>query len=239
MCAFMRPSALLVVIAFMSFVSIGCDGDGDGTEKEAQVLDTESETVLDTISDAAGASMRVRGLTGVELFYDDGVIDQRNSPWSERTGGQLAVAFTPASYPVTIEKVSFYVGANGIPTKAFRVRVYPGDRADGPREQDLLDTEVVAAADHANQWVVVDMTAHDIIITEGDFFVAMEWLTPPGNYGTRAQMLGADTTDPDRRSWWKHYPDSDWVRIEEISDDGDRDLMIRATVLEGNASDLQ
>jgi hypothetical protein len=61
----------------------------------------------------------------------------------------------------------------------------------------------------------------------------MEWITPPGNYGTRAQMLGADTSGPDRRSWWKHYPDSEWVRIEEISDSGDRDLMIRATVLIG------
>ena len=237
MCVFRRSFVVLAAVASLSFVSIGCAGDGDGTEKEAQVIDTESETALDTISDAAGSSIRTSGLAEVELFYDDGEIDQRNSPWSERAGGQLAVAFTPAAYPVSIGKVSFYVGANGIPTKAFHVRVYSGDRVNGPHEQDLLDVEIVASADHANQWVVIDMTVYGITITEGDFFVAMEWLTPPGNYGTRAQMLGADTTDPDRRSWWKHNPDSDWVRIEEISDTGDRDLMIRATVLQESLSD--
>jgi hypothetical protein len=170
--------------------------------------------------------------TSEELFYDDGAIDQRNSPWSEQAGGQLAVCFTPDSYPVTVRRVRFFVGGNGIPMKAFRVHVYSGDRSAGPVEQDLLEVEIVAAASYGNQWVEVDLSSHRITIPEGDFFVAMEWLTPPGNHGMEAQLLGADTSDPSRRSWWKHRPDSDWVRIEEISDVGDRDLMIRATVAE-------
>jgi hypothetical protein len=165
-----------------------------------------------------------------ELFYDDGIIDQRNSPWSEQAGGQLAVCFTPNSYPATIRNVRFFVGGNGVPMKAFRVHVYPGAGSTGPLEEDLLDVQILAAASYGNQWIEVDLSEYGISIAEGDFFIAMEWLTPPGNYGMEAQMLGADTSDPSRRSWWKHRPDSDWVRIEEISDAGDRDLMIRAAV---------
>ena len=47
-----------------------------------------------------------------------------------------------------------------------------------------------------------------------------------------AQFLGGDTSSkPDRRSWWKGTPSLNWTRIENVADIGDRDLMIRATVL--------
>jgi hypothetical protein len=229
-----RETAAMISICAVLLLSIGCGRD---REDDSEAVRVEAETALDTIStgntEVARADLEVEELPTEELFYDDGEIDQRNSPWSEQAGGQIAVAFTPGSYPVTIHRVRFFVGSNGIPTKAFRVRVYPGDGSTGPVEEDLLEAEVVAAASYADQWVEVDLSTYGITVSEGDFFVAMEWITPPGNYGTRAQMLGADTSGPDRRSWWKHYPDSEWVRIEEISDSGDRDLMIRATVLIG------
>ena len=225
----------LAVMAILLLVSIGCGKEEQG-EEEAREVETGA---IETNIDASVAESKeetptdpdTTELSTEELFYDDGEIDQRNSPWSEQAGGQVAVAFTPDSYPVTIQKVRFYIGSNGIPTKAFRVRIYPGDRMTGPVEQDLLEVKVMAVASYADQWVEINLSEYGITVPEGDFFVAMEWLTPPGNYGTRAQMLGADTSEPDRRSWWKHYPDSDWVRIEKISDSGDRDLMIRATVI--------
>lgn len=232
-----RSVAALAVVLVALLLQAGCCKDereieaGRGTSREA------AGTALDTgdveSEEKSTPDPDMEEYIVEELAYDDGEIDQRNSPWSEQSGGQLAVAFTPSSYPATIQKVSFFIGSSGVPTKTFRVRIYQGDLSTGPVEQDLLDTAVLAAAGYADQWVVLDLSAHGIMIPEGDFFVAMEWITPPGNYGTRAQKLGADTSGPDRRSWWKHYPDSDWVRIEEISDSGDRDLMIRATVLVG------
>jgi hypothetical protein len=221
---------LLVLPLVLSF---GC-GKDERREDDRSGAWSEVEEAAD--SGQVGDTLETRSLPesavsrGTELFYDDGSIDQRNSPWSEEAGGQLAVRFTPDSYPADLRGVRFFVGGHGLPMKAFRVRVYPGSASSGPAEDDLLETEILAAASYGNQWVEVDLTRYAIVITDGDFFVAMEWLTPPGNYGTGAQMLGADTSDPSGRSWWKHRPGSDWVRIEEISDTGDRDLMIRATV---------
>ena len=221
-------------ITALLLLSAGCGGGERGTEDAPERTAVDAGSGTDTIVDSgitdSSSEQDIEGKTVEELFYDDGVIDQRNSPWSDREGGQLAVCFTPSSHPVTIESVRFFVGGHGIPMKTFRVRVYRGDVSSGPVEMDLLETEIVAAASYGNQWVEIDLSAQGIIIPNGDFFVAMEWLTAPGDNGTRAQLLGADTSDPSRRSWWKHTPDSGWVRIEEISDSGDRDLMIRAKV---------
>jgi hypothetical protein len=234
---FMNPrSTLAAIVVILLLVWTGCGGNERRTEEEqantADVIEAAADTTVIPLQTESTPGQDAEELTVEELFYDDGTIDQRNSPWSEQAGGQLAVCFTPRSYPVTVRRVRFFVGGNGIPMKAFRVRLYPGDGSTGPVERDLLDAEIVAAASYGNQWVEIDLSAHGIAIPEGDFFVAMEWITAPGDYGTRAQLLGADTSDPSRRSWWKHRPDSDWVRIEEISDTGDRDLMIRARVAE-------
>ncbi len=211
-----------------------CSGCGGGEREDRSRTEHGVEEANDTgiAGDTSGtrSPLESEDSTAVELFYDDGSIDQRNSPWSEEAGGQLAVCFTPDAYPAFIRSVRFFVGGHGLPMKTFRVHVYPGSVAEGPVEDDLLKTEILAAARYGNQWVEVDLVPYRITIPEGDFFVAMEWLTPPGNYGMEAQLLGADTSDPSRRSWWKHRPGSGWVRIEEISDTGDRDLMIRATV---------
>ncbi len=221
---------VFIVVLALSF---GCGKNEQREEDRSSAADRVEEaagTGLARDTSETPGSRESADSLAMELFYDDGTIDQRNSPWSEEAGGQLAVCFTPDSYPVTIRRVRFFVGGNGLPMKAFRVRVYPGSSSSGPVEDDLLEAEILAAASYGNQWVEVDLSEYRITIYEGDFFVAMEWLTPPGNYGMYAQLLGADTSEPSGRSWWKHRPGAGWVRIEEISDAGDRDLMIRATV---------
>jgi len=230
-----KTSAATAGVIILLLLSTGCGGDERRTEDDRSNAAGGMEANRDTVT-AAGEIERspdldMAELPTEELFYDDGIIDQRNSPWSDQTGGELAVAFTPSSYPVRVRTVRFFVGGNGVPMKAFRVHVYPGDRSTGPVAPDLLEVEIMAAASYGNQWVEIDLPDNGISIFEGDFFVAMEWMTAPGDNGMNVQLLGADTSEPDRRSWWKHYPDSDWVRIEEISDVGDRDLMIRATVV--------
>ena len=173
----------LAAFVCMLIVSSGCGED------EADVETRGSARVVgDRMSDSAFSTGRA-GTSALfdttlfqieELFYDDGGFEQRNSPWSERAGGQVAVAFTPGSYPAKIKGVSFFVGDNGIPTKAFRVRIYPGDRSTGPVERDLLDAEIMAAASFAEQWVEIHLVDQDIVINEGDFFVP-SWHVPRVN----------------------------------------------------------
>jgi hypothetical protein len=167
-----------------------------------------------------------------EIFFDDGSNEGNHSPWSDETGGQLAVVFTPPFYPAILKKVRFFVGTGGIPTTPFRVRVYAATVSSGPDDKDLLTSKVLASAEASfgHEWVEVDLSNQNIIFTSGDFCVAMEWLTAPGNMGSDAQFIGADYAKPDRRSWWKTHASSGWKRIEEVADEGDRDVMIRTTV---------
>jgi len=171
-------------------------------------------------------------MDGEEIIYDDGIPESQHSPWWDKPGGQLAVVFTPTFYPAVLSKVRFLVGISGVPTTEFRVRVFGGTVSDGPDESlDLLKSDVTASAEFGNKWVEVDLSGQNIIITSGDFCVSMEWLTPPGDYGRNAQSIGVDYSRPDRRSWWKTDSVSRWKRIEEVANIGDRDVMIRATVI--------
>lgn len=169
---------------------------------------------------------------GEEIFYDDGLPEAQHSPWTDEAGGQLAVVFTPTFYPAALTKVRFLVGINGVPSTEFRVRVFGATVSEGPDEsQDLLASEVTASAPFGNKWVEVDLSDQNIVITSGDFSVAMEWLTPPGDHGENAQFIGVDYGKSDRRSWWKTDFRSEWERIEEVANIGDRDVMIRASLV--------
>jgi len=170
-------------------------------------------------------------LEAVEHSYDDGFPEGQHSPWWQKPGGQLAVVFTPDFYPAALAKVRFLIGISGIPTTEFRVRVYGGDLFRGPdEERDLLKEEVRIRAPFGNKWVEADLTEHNILIESGEFCVAMEWITPAGDRGSRAQTIGVDYSSPDGRSWWKTDAGSKWRRIEEVANIGDRDVMIRATL---------
>ncbi len=167
-----------------------------------------------------------------EIFYDDGLPESQHSPWWDKPGGQLAVVFTPTFHPAVLTKVRFLVSINGIPTTEFRVRVFGGTVSEGPDEShDFLKPEVTASAEFGNKWVEVDLSDQNIIITSGDFYVSMEWITPPGDYGRDAQFIGVDYSKPEGRSWWKTDSVSRWERIEEVGNVGDRNVMIRATVI--------
>jgi hypothetical protein len=172
-------------------------------------------------------------MEGEEIFYDDGEINGQHSPWVDETGGQLAVVFTPPFYPALLTKVRYFVSFGGFPTTKFRVRVYKSTVSDGPDEgKDLLASEVTTAANSGFRWVEVDLSDQNILITSGDFCVSMEWLTAPGDEGENAQFIGVDYAKAgNRRSWWKSSSSHDWKRIESIGDIGDRDVMIRATIV--------
>ncbi len=216
--SFIKPAHFLGLGMIVLILILSACGNSEQSSDPGIIQDTEAADVLKE--------------NEVELFYDDGTMEAHHSPWTDNTGGQLAVVFTPPFYPAVLTSAQFLVGVNGIPTTTLRVRVYKGSVSGGPDEdQDLLSSEMTASALFGHQWVEVDFSDQNVIITSGDFRIAMEWLTPPGNRGENAQFLGMDYSKPDRRSWWKTDSSSNWKRIGEVADVGDRDCMIRATVI--------
>jgi len=80
-----------------------------------------------------------------EIKYDDGGAEMCGSPWSSDIGSEIAVRFTPSSYPVDLQSVKFYVeGYYGKPQTPFEVRIYDDDNGDDPGTR--LDQGGITAA---------------------------------------------------------------------------------------------
>jgi hypothetical protein len=241
---------LSVLISAIFFI-FGCSDDSSTADATIVPADAVGEMALDLAADAApdaagdAAGDSAGDLTGdlaedladdgaapqeVELKYDDGTPEGMNSPWDDGVGSQYGVGFTPPSYPAKIIKASFYVSMVGQPTTPFGVRVYQGGGSNGGPGADLLGTPVVAAATGGEQWVEVDLSNENIVVSSGDFFIAMEWLTDPGPQGMNAQFLADDINQPDSRSWWMSGATDNWQTIDTVGVLGDRDLLLRATV---------
>lgn len=115
---------------------------------------------------------------------------QSCSPWSDFPGSEIAVRFTPKSYPVKLSRVKFYISPVNKPWAQFGVRIYDDDKIDEPGVR--LDKEnIVGAGTTGEEWVEIDISRQNIIIEDGDFYVSMYWLTPPGEGGKNAQSLSA------------------------------------------------
>lgn len=168
--------------------------------------------------------------TPVELAYDDGSVEEHDSPWSNQPGGEIAVCFTAPDVSMALIKADYYVPTSGKPTTTFGVRLYEATVGNGPGQEIALSPKPTAAATSGNEWVSIDLSAHAVVLTSRDFCLSMEWLTAPGSNGSEAQFLGIDKSAPDSRTWWKTGP-ATWTRIANIgAPAGDRDAMIRASV---------
>ena len=172
---------------------------------------------------------------GTTLKYDDGTHEGGCSPWSDEVGSEIAVRFTPLSYPVKLEQVQFFVGSAGIPATSFEVRIY--DDGNGSSPGDRLDTGgITGVASEGNEWVTVDVSYRNISITDGDFFVSMYWSTAPGGTGADAQFLGHDFSAPiDNRTMVKYGASGAW-KARNSESGCYADAMIRAVV--GNTDNL-
>jgi hypothetical protein len=204
-----------VAAIWVLWMAGGCEGTGRREQGETAAHRNARESKADSGT--------------IELRYDDGSVDSRNSPWGDEPGGQVGVRFSPPLYPVAIERVGFFICYGSPYETEFRVRVYRGDRDGGPERDGLLAEPVTAAATAGDEWLWVDVSQAMLKIDSGDFFVCMEWLTPPGDDGSEAQMIGADETNPVDRSWWRHKSNRTWVPAGRVGSI-DRNLMIRAVV---------
>jgi hypothetical protein len=197
---------LFVVLPCMAWVALGCAGTDDSSEA------TENTPRF------------------TELAYENGDPVNSNAPWSDEAGGQVAVRFTPPAGNAKLMRVGFFVTSGGVPDSEFGVRIYRADTNGVPDSTDLLGGDKTAAAGAGgDEWVWVDLSAREINVGGGDFFVAMEWLTAPGDHGEDAQFIATNPLKPKGRSWWRHVPANAWVPISDIGP-GDRDLLIRAVV---------
>jgi hypothetical protein len=140
----------------------------------------------------------------VELYYDDG--DPEIGYFWGTAGNSFVVMFTPTISGQLVE-CSFYITNN---PDTFMVGVF-----------DLEDNEIepFSVTPTSTGWFHVDLSTYGMPVSpDVDFFVSM-WTTVDG-----APSLGADTSDPDGRSW-NFYSES-----EELEEYMEGDYMIRAVI---------
>ena len=197
--------------------------------------------VLGIISLLGAMPMSQAFASATILKYDDGIMDEGIVPFSDEVGSEVAVRFTPTSYPARLQSVQFYVsGSSGEAARTlFAVRIYDDDNGSYPGAR-LDNGNITGEAGNANKWVTIYVSQQNITINQGDFFVSMYWLTPSGASGQNldhTQTLGLDTTELDGRSFLKWGGSGSWHAMSYTSK-GDRDAMIRAVVGE-SSGDLE
>ncbi len=133
------------------------------------------------------------------LAYDSGA---PTGFYSWEAGKRVAVRFTPTQYPADLQSARFYLGAassSNLP-QTVKWSVYNGNTS-GPTSVVASGTTVI----RKNGWHTVDLTAHNIRINGGDFFLAIELSNSILNWGY-------DRSSPiDGRSW--DFDGSSWVAL--------------------------
>ena len=124
-------------------------------------------------------------------------------------GSQFALLIEPSPKyrPGSVQNVSFYIGENGFPKEAFRIRLY---RADGPNHSpgtNLLTENLIVAAPGGGKWFTVDVSKYLVEVPRDGFFVAMEWIKGPEpsalqqGYDPPGQVLRPTFEFKDSRTW--------------------------------------
>ena len=215
----MRRAPIIGGLALLSFGLPACTDD--------EAPDTEGETDVDTDIDVDTDA----DTDGVEIAYDDGTAEEYLAPETPSPHPQVAVLFTAVAYPADLVGARFWIGTDGEPGTEFDVQVYAADGNEGKPGTALLAKPITTRClfGGGNHWAEADLSSAGLTVTE-DFFVAMDWTTPPGDEAEDAQFLGADWGEPDQRTYWKWSESTKWMRIESVYPAMDRDAMIRATV---------
>jgi len=145
------------------------------------------------------------------LFYDDW---GASGGYTGVTGNRVAVRFTPTSYPVTVDKGLFFVAsvAGSFP-KTFTYFIFDDDGTGG-RPGSILasgSTTIRRGAWPYPDWHVVDLSGHNVTITGGDFYLAIQ--LPDTDLA-----WSYDNTAPiDGRSWgydgssWSNWTGNDYM----------------------------
>jgi hypothetical protein len=154
----------------------------------------------------------------VQLFpygYDDGFPEE----WyvAEEKSQMFLNLFTLDAYPVTLVEVQVAIAGDQI----FELVVL--DKESG---NILLQEEHTAEAPYG-AWHTYDINRIPI---SGDFYVGVRYISEKSEDGFYWPALGFDTSNPEGHSY-VYYPDTHWpVLVDELSDPGPGNWMIRVTV---------
>ncbi|WP_231590690.1 carboxypeptidase-like regulatory domain-containing protein [Hymenobacter terrenus] len=97
--------------------------------------------------------------------------------------------------------VSFYIGKNGFPRKAFRVRIYG---ADGPRHSpniSLFNEGVFRTVPEEDGWYTRDLSSYNIVAPKEGYFIAVEF----GNADDAAPQPDMDRYMPSGQIMWPSF----------------------------------
>jgi hypothetical protein len=154
-----------------------------------------------------------------ELVYDDGEADDFFI-WSS-PGNMNANKFHPTFYPFIVIGGSIYVGDGSFPGPflgtSFRVLVYDDDGENGLPGTALDSMDVTV-----NNYEWVEFEGMTVTISEGDFYLAMEQMSPAPD----AAPIGVDMDNPTYFKSYVHFVGGqDWV-LSPL-----QDFMIRAWIV--------
>ncbi|MDQ1770769.1 TIR domain-containing protein [Labilibaculum sp. A4] len=131
------------------------------------------------------------------------------APWSNYAGSEIAVLLSPIVRPAYLKKVKFFVTDDEEPNTEFKVNIYEVSH-NRPGEK-LNKFDIIGKDGNGNKWVEIDISEHKIFISEGDFFVSMEWLKAPGENGDYSQyLLKKDNPVEPGKTFLKFGNDSKW-----------------------------
>ncbi|MCP4761965.1 MAG: toll/interleukin-1 receptor domain-containing protein [archaeon] len=140
-----------------------------------------------------------------------------NAPWSDTNGSQIAVRLSPVNYPTILEKIKVYITSDDAPWTPFKINIYsPNNQHPGNR---LNSIDIVDHDGNGNKWHDIDITEHKIIISEGDFFVSMEWLEAPGLNGENEvqYVYASSNKDMPGKTFFKYGTQDKWWRINDLT----------------------
>lgn len=149
-----------------------------------------------------------------ELIYDDGTAE-RTWSWAGGEGG-MGMGFVPPVYPCEVISVRGFVGETA---GTFQFQILDDSGANGGPGAILWSTTVTGAS--PNAWASAAVPAGEVVITEGQFFVA--WYTTAGS----TVSFGIDTSSAQgisRRSWENA---GGWAENRLLNE---ADVMLRATI---------
>ncbi|MDZ7265378.1 MAG: S8 family serine peptidase, partial [candidate division KSB1 bacterium] len=153
-----------------------------------------------------------------ELYYDDGSAE--GGVFVTSAGERLAVQFTPNAFPARLKFASFY---NRDSNRNIKLNIFDDNGSNGRPGSAMLSAPIVVSP-QPNSWNHIDLSARNIVISSGDFYIALEWMLAD------EPVIGYDEDFPYAgRSWYFDISQNQWSNFIADGDPWDkRDLMIGA-----------
>jgi len=147
-------------------------------------------------------------------------------------GDQIALKITPHQYNEYLDAILVNVTNYGYEiseTDSFEVRVYGNSLNDEPGDLLLSGIKAAAKGDDRsdvsspflNDWILIDVSTHNILVDGEDFYISIAWLSPS------SPSIGCDIRSSDHRTWINE--NNSWTLLD-VAYPGisDNQIMIRA-----------